>query len=1066
MPEEEWRGVTYLLSELARWEAQGIIGGEQAARLRQRYERRREELRASIESDGKERPGSAPPPRPGRQPEAGAPTAAGPTPYTQASEPAPHAGASEAATPDYSVAAAFSQFLSTSPPPSTRQPPPPASDLFEPKPRRTLIETLSDPYIIRLLSFIGASMLVVGVVIWLKDILYLKLREPVVQASLLALGTLFVTVTGWYLILRTRQKLTGRALTLIGSVLVPINFWFLVRSGLISNNGRAWVVCALCAMLYAHTAALLRERLYVYLACIATISTAWALVYRTTPEAFGLYALTLMGASFVFLHLSRLFPTFGEGRESASEPAGGDEEERRSVDGATPSRSRLGYDLWGSPLVRVALAGCALSALLYMPLRLWPSPSLYDGIFRLRASDYDASVGILLYAAAAYICWFTGRYIYTDLRVLFYTLSTLALFWTALLALDGFRLPGAVHLLALAGCTLVVAVAARRAREAEAGTAFHLAGVLMSLVLAVASFSILPTADFHTLTLSAALACLSLSFAVLSTPRFAETLAQATLAHASAIFASLAYLTLLAALPVRSEILYVAACAAFPFALYACAQFARRRLNEAQLTAPFLRIADAEFVILLLYASVLALLLHDRTVAASRPSMFCALAAAILYGTLRSRRERSAFGATLLSLAALIMTAAGLDSLKEAGLWPGAWPVAAGVICGAFLLRSFVPGLLHGNGEGEVAGGRALGRVVRFVMDGAVLVCALMWFVVAISGTDYRGFGAAFVIGLALLYWFERAARSHLALHTHLAAAHLGALFVTLLIALRIDTQWFALLLALVLFPVFFATGARARQLNWVVLPASFAAAATLALASLLALAHAAPHLQAGDPLLLAPTVSMGAIALASFCASLLSTGHARVAYFRAGLSATVVGFVLACLRAGYDPVSDIEIYTSPLAVLLLAIAYLSARRAWEEYDRDTDILLWLGSLLLAMPLLFHALYFRLLLDVPAPGRDIATLCASLALILFSLFGRLRAPMMVGVFALALELAALTLTSVEWLQVPVKFYLITIGALIVILVWAFEYRHEQILLARQRFNEHRAYARERFGEWR
>jgi hypothetical protein len=1066
MPEEEWRGVTYLLAELARWEAQGIIGGEQAARLRQRYEGRREELRGVIESDGKKRPGSAPLSSPAREPEAGAPTAAGSTPYTQATVPTPHAGASEAATPDYSVAAAFSQFLSTSPPPSTKQPPRPSSDLFEPTPRRTLIETLSDPYIIRLLSFIGASMLVVGVVIWLKDILYLKLREPVVQASLLALGTLSVTVTGWYLILRTRQKLTGRALTLIGSVLVPINFWFLVRSGLISNNGRAWVVCALCAMLYAHTAALLRERLYVYLACIATISTAWALVYRTTPEAFGLYALTLTGASLVFLHLSRLFPILRESRKDGFEPAGDDEEERESVDNTPPYRSRLSYDLWGPPLVRVALAGCALSALLYMPLRLWPSPSLYDGIFRLRASDYDASVGILLYAAAAYICWFTGRYIYTDLRVLFYTLSTLALFWTALLALDGFRLPGSVHLLALAGCTLVVAIAARRAREAEAGRAFHLAGVVMSLALAVASFSLLLATGSYTLTLSAGLACLSLSFALLSTPRFSEILAQAALAHASAIFASLAYLTLLATLPVRSEVLYVAACAAWPFALYACAQFARRRFSEAQLTAPFLRIADAEFVILLLYASLLALLLHDRTIAASRPSMFCALAAAILYGTLRSRRERSAFGATLLSLAALIMTAAGLDSLKMAGLWPSAWPVAAGVICAAFLLRSFVPGLLHEDGEGKVAGARPLGRVVRFVTDSTVLICALMWFVVAISGTDYRGFGAAFVIGLALLYWFERAARSHLVRHTHLATAHLGALFITLLIALRIDTQWFALLLALVLFPIFFAAGARAREANWVVLPASLAAAATLALASLLALAHAAPHLQAGDPLLLAPSVSMGAIALASFCASLLSTAHARVAYFRAGLSATVVGFVLACLRAGYDPVSDIEIYTSPMAVLLLAIAYLSARRAWEEYDRDTDILLWLGSLLLAMPLLFHALYFRLLLDVPAPGRDIATLCASLALILFSLFGRLRAPMMVGVFALGLELAALTLTSVNWLQVPVKYYLITIGALIVILVWAFEYRREQILLARQRFNEHRAYARERFGEWR
>jgi hypothetical protein len=107
-----------------------------------------------------------------------------------------------------------------------------------------------------------------------------------------------------------------------------------------------------------------------------------------------------------------------------------------------------------------------------------------------------------------------------------------------------------------------------------------------------------------------------------------------------------------------------------------------------------------------------------------------------------------------------------------------------------------------------------------------------------------------------------------------------------------------------------------------------------------------------------------------------------------------------------------------------------------------------------------------LLLDVPAIMRDLGTLCASLALILFGAMGRLRAPVLVGVFALTLELVALTLTSVDWLQVPLKYYLITVGALMLIVFWMFEYRSEQILLARRRFNEQRNHARERFGEWR
>jgi hypothetical protein len=595
--------------------------------------------------------------------------------------------------------------------------------------------------------------------------------------------------------------------------------------------------------------------------------------------------------------------------------------------------------------------------------------------------------------------------------------------------------------------------------------------LLLSLALAPAPFGILLAADRYTLTQSTALACLALSFALLSAPRFSGQVAQSALAHASAIFASVAFLIALSSASLRSETLYVAACAAWPFALYTCAQLARRR-SAAQLTAPFVRIADAEFILLFMWASVLALILHvDRTLVTLRTPMFCALLAAILYGSLRAARERSAFGAALLSLAALVIAAAMLDALKLAGLWPASWPIAAGVICAAFLIRKAAPGLLERKREGLAFDARPLRGIVHFVTDLAVIACATLWFATALYRINEGGGGAAFVLSLALLYWFERAAQSRLASIAHLASIHAGELFIALLVALRIDAQWFAAAAALILFPLFFAAahyyGARGqRDALWFAAPASTAAVVTIALAFILAMLHAAPHLRPGDPSLLAPLISSGAIALACFCASFLSAPETRVRYFRAGLFATVVSFALGCLRAGYDPVSDIEIYSSPLAVLLLAIAYLSARRSWEEYDLDTSLLLWIGSLLLSMPLLFHALYFRLLLDVPALTRDLGTLCAALALILFGALGRFRAPVLVGGVALALELAALALTSVDWLQIRLRNYLMTVGALIVLVVWAFEYRREQIMLARKRFKEHSDYARERFGEWR
>jgi hypothetical protein len=78
----------------------------------------------------------------------------------------------------------------------------------------------------------------------------------------------------------------------------------------------------------------------------------------------------------------------------------------------------------------------------------------------------------------------------------------------------------------------------------------------------------------------------------------------------------------------------------------------------------------------------------------------------------------------------------------------------------------------------------------------------------------------------------------------------------------------------------------------------------------------------------------------------------------------------------------------------------------------------------------------------------------------------LRAPVIAGAVALLIELSALALTSVDWLQVPLKLYLVTVGALLALVGWMFEYRREQLVLIRNRLNAHRETARARFGEWR
>jgi hypothetical protein len=748
-PAQEIRSLNYLLAELSRWEEEGIVGREQAKAFRESYEGRREELRAQLAASRKrarqvapmqESLPSAPESRPQQHPlpKAGRPSG---QPAQQAQTIGQQSG--------------------------LRLPPNFPAHTSKPRAaRRALLETLADPHTIRVLLYTGAAMLVVGVVIWLRDILYLKLQEPIVQATLLIIGTAAVTVSGWLTILRTRLLLTGRALTVTGSLLVPVNFWFLVRSGLIENSGRAYLVCAFCAALYALTASFLRERLYVYLASVAAIATVWTFIYRIEREAFGLYALALMAASLIFLHLSHLFP------------AGTDDEQQTKDNPQSAIRnpqSSLSSELWRQPLAHMALAGAAFSIFFYLPLRLGASPSFADGLFRLRASEYDSSIAMLLLAAGAYVTWFMGRHIFMDRRVLLYTLSALCLFWTEFLAADGFGLSGSALLLLLAATAFFVALVARLSKHDALALALHRASLIVTVALAILAYPVISARPTSPLMHSLILIFLTSTYAISGSPRLS--------------------------------------------------------------------------------------------------------------------RE-------------------------------------------------------------EVATGDTPAHVFVAFLTATVVVVQAMIF------------------------------------------------------------------------------------------------------------------LRVGDALLLAPSVSLGAIGMLWCGASLRAKNQERAHYFRAGLFALITSFALAALSSGFDPLSEVEIYTSPVAVSLLVVAYLFARRQGDESASDTPLLLWGGSLLLAAPLVIHALEYRLFLDVPAPWRDLLTLGASLALLIFGVVGRLRAPVLVGAVALALELSALALTSVDWLQIPLKVYLISTGALILLFWGLLEFRREQILLMRRRFNERRETARERFGEWK
>src|SRR3954469_19140220 len=156
-PAQEILNLNYLLAELSRWEAEGIVKPEQSQTLREAYHRKREELRSQVSVNGRREKQSA------HQQEAKTSAAEGQMPPES-----------------YQV----DQAASISPP-VYREPVAPLPKRVqqrerETEARRTLLERLADPHTIRLLLYTGAGMLVVGIIIWLRDILYLKLQEPVV----------------------------------------------------------------------------------------------------------------------------------------------------------------------------------------------------------------------------------------------------------------------------------------------------------------------------------------------------------------------------------------------------------------------------------------------------------------------------------------------------------------------------------------------------------------------------------------------------------------------------------------------------------------------------------------------------------------------------------------------------------------------------------------------------------------------------------------------------------------------------------------------------------------------
>ncbi|HWG43009.1 MAG TPA: hypothetical protein VN688_09500 [Gemmataceae bacterium] len=299
------------------------------------------------------------------------------------------------------------------------------------EPRRNVMEILLDPRNIQWLLVSGGVLLVLGLVIWLA-------AEGIFQnkgvlAVCMGIANFTLLAGGWALISYTRHEMAGRALTLLACLLMPLNLWFYNSQGLItlSQGGHLWIPALVCCVLYAVSARLLRDPMFVYVLVGGVTMTGLLILADRDLQRFWEIAgpcTLLVCLGLVCIHAERIFAE-GEGPFS---------------------RRRFGLAFFWSGH---AVLGAGL--LLLLVAQIWGNwlYPLFEPIYRYfesRPPDIVTTESGKLLAFCLVLAG-TYAYAYSDLVVrrigVYIYLAVFALLWTEVLALDllvahfGWQLP-------------------------------------------------------------------------------------------------------------------------------------------------------------------------------------------------------------------------------------------------------------------------------------------------------------------------------------------------------------------------------------------------------------------------------------------------------------------------------------------------------------------------------------------------------------------------------------------------------------------------------------------------
>ncbi len=130
--------------------------------------------------------------------------------------------------------------------------------------KRSFLEHLLSPQSLQWMMACGSGLLVAGFVVWLWTAGIFE--NPLVIASAAGAATFALLGGGMAMVLKTRHQLAGKWLTLVGAMALPLNLWLYDAQGLITlaDGGHLWIPAALCCVIYAGIARVLRDATFVY----------------------------------------------------------------------------------------------------------------------------------------------------------------------------------------------------------------------------------------------------------------------------------------------------------------------------------------------------------------------------------------------------------------------------------------------------------------------------------------------------------------------------------------------------------------------------------------------------------------------------------------------------------------------------------------------------------------------------------------------------------------------------------------------------------------------------------